>query len=418
MIDGWGVAVDRLISDFAQGTVEWMVEEGERARRLGHRRGPGLARPPGVLVGDAGADPRRDAAGDGPRPQGRPDRARLRPPARTRRSRSPPLRPFIELHEQVAGLVAPSKVVAIALNTSAIASEDGRPGRDRPGRRRDRAAGRRPGPVRRPGRSGRRSSARVEAPAVGRGLSVALHLDHEVLRLALRDPFRIARSDHDAGHAVTTVVVELRDDRYPGLVGHRRGLPGPVLRRDAPRRWPAVLPLLARRGRRARADGRRASPRAGDGDGPRRSPTTAARSARSTSPSTTSPARSPGMPVHRLLGLSAEIPPTDFTLGIDEPAVVAERAAPGGPVPGAQDQGRRRRPTSRRSRRSAAVYDGPIRVDANTGWQPDDAVALLPELERPRRRADRAAVPGAPPRPARAGSRSARRCRSSPTRAR
>src|SRR6478672_11647905 len=26
MIDGWGAAVDRLISDFAQGTVEWMVE--------------------------------------------------------------------------------------------------------------------------------------------------------------------------------------------------------------------------------------------------------------------------------------------------------------------------------------------------------------------------------------------------------
>src|SRR5512141_136212 len=30
MIEGWGVAVDRVISDFVQGTVEWMVEEGER----------------------------------------------------------------------------------------------------------------------------------------------------------------------------------------------------------------------------------------------------------------------------------------------------------------------------------------------------------------------------------------------------
>src|SRR6202795_5383305 len=29
MIEGWGVAVDRLISDFAQGTVEWMIERGE-----------------------------------------------------------------------------------------------------------------------------------------------------------------------------------------------------------------------------------------------------------------------------------------------------------------------------------------------------------------------------------------------------
>jgi len=26
---GWGVAVDRVISDFVQGTVEWMVEQAE-----------------------------------------------------------------------------------------------------------------------------------------------------------------------------------------------------------------------------------------------------------------------------------------------------------------------------------------------------------------------------------------------------
>ena len=29
MIDGWGVAVDRVISDFVQGTCEWMLEEAE-----------------------------------------------------------------------------------------------------------------------------------------------------------------------------------------------------------------------------------------------------------------------------------------------------------------------------------------------------------------------------------------------------
>src|SRR5438067_1429224 len=29
MIDGWGVAVDRVISDFLQGTVEWLVEQAE-----------------------------------------------------------------------------------------------------------------------------------------------------------------------------------------------------------------------------------------------------------------------------------------------------------------------------------------------------------------------------------------------------
>ena len=30
MIEGWGVAVDRVISDFVQGTVEWLVEEAEK----------------------------------------------------------------------------------------------------------------------------------------------------------------------------------------------------------------------------------------------------------------------------------------------------------------------------------------------------------------------------------------------------
>ena len=29
------------------------------------------------------------------------------------------------------------------------------------------------------------------------------------------------------------------------------------------------------------------------------------------------------------------------------------------------------------------VFAGPIRVDANTGWTRDDAVAILPELEKP-----------------------------------
>src|SRR3954464_1059611 len=55
--------------------------------------------------------------------------------------------------------------------------------------------------------------------------AATLTLRHEVLQLALRDPFRIARSDHDAGHAVTTVVIELTDDRFPGVVGLGEGYP-------------------------------------------------------------------------------------------------------------------------------------------------------------------------------------------------
>ena len=46
------------------------------------------------------------------------------------------------------------------------------------------------------------------------------------------------------------------------------------------------------------------------------------------------------------------------------------------------------------------MFGGPIRVDANTGWQPDDAVRPPAGARAARGRADRAAVPGPPARPA------------------
>jgi uncharacterized NAD-dependent epimerase/dehydratase family protein len=124
MIEGWGSAVDRLISDFAQGTVEWMVEEGERRGDWVIVEGQGSLDHPAyssvTLALIHGATPQAmilvHKAG-----QTKHDFDHL-PDA------SFPiadLRPFIDLHERVAGLVAPSKVVAIALNTSAIASPEG-----------------------------------------------------------------------------------------------------------------------------------------------------------------------------------------------------------------------------------------------------------------------------------------------------
>ena len=72
---------------------------------------------------------------------------------------------------------------------------------------------------------------------------MALHASQEVLRLSLRDPFRIARSDHDAGHAVTTVILELRDDRFPGLVGIGEGYPDRFYG-DTVETMAAVMPRL------------------------------------------------------------------------------------------------------------------------------------------------------------------------------
>jgi uncharacterized NAD-dependent epimerase/dehydratase family protein len=123
MIDGWGVAVDRLISDFAQGTVEWLIEEGERRGDWVIVEGQGSLDHPAyssvTLALIHGATPQAmvlvHKAG-----QTEHDFDHL--PGTS--FPIAPLRPFIELHERVAGLVSPSKVVAVALNTSSISSPD------------------------------------------------------------------------------------------------------------------------------------------------------------------------------------------------------------------------------------------------------------------------------------------------------
>jgi uncharacterized NAD-dependent epimerase/dehydratase family protein len=116
MIDGWGVAVDRVISDFVQGTVEWMVEEAEGRGDWILVEGQGSLDHPAyssVTLGLIhGATPHAMVMVHKPglaahdfdhRPDVSFPIAKL--PA------------FIALHESVAGLVAPSKVVGVALNT-------------------------------------------------------------------------------------------------------------------------------------------------------------------------------------------------------------------------------------------------------------------------------------------------------------
>lgn len=142
MIDGWGVAVDRVISDFLNGTVEWLVEEGERLGDWVIVEGQGSLDHPAysaVTLGLVhGATPHAmilvHRAGQEEKDFDHPT------------ERSFPIADlpgFIDLHERVAATVAPSKVVAIAVNTSqlpdavearravdAIAAETGLPADD------------------------------------------------------------------------------------------------------------------------------------------------------------------------------------------------------------------------------------------------------------------------------------------------
>jgi L-alanine-DL-glutamate epimerase-like enolase superfamily enzyme len=205
---------------------------------------------------------------------------------------------------------------------------------------------------------------------------VSLSLRHEVLRLGFRDPFRIARSEPGRDESVTTVIAELRDDRFPGLVGLGEGFPDEYYG-DTVATMAAAFPMLLT---------------AAEAFEPTRTGTeVASRRVEAAMPSNGAAkcavdialhdlaGKVAGLPVYRLLGLSADIPPTDFTIGLDEPAIVADRARRAGAFPALKIKvgGPGDLATLRAVRE---IYDGPLRVDANTGWTPDIAAALLAPL--------------------------------------
>jgi len=122
MIDGWGVAVDRVVADFLQGTTEWLVEEGEQRGDWVIIEGQGSLDHPAyssVTLGLIhGATPHAMVMVHKPGLADH-DFEHL-PEARFPIASLPG---FIALHEQIAALVAPSRVVAVALNTSLIHDE-------------------------------------------------------------------------------------------------------------------------------------------------------------------------------------------------------------------------------------------------------------------------------------------------------
>jgi uncharacterized NAD-dependent epimerase/dehydratase family protein len=123
MIEGWGVAVDRLISDFLNGTVEWLVEEGEARGDWVIVEGQGSIDHPAysaVTLGLIhGATPHAMVLVHRP---GQTEHDFDHLPGASFPIAE--LGPFIEVHERIAGLIAPSKVVALSLNTHDITDDD------------------------------------------------------------------------------------------------------------------------------------------------------------------------------------------------------------------------------------------------------------------------------------------------------
>jgi uncharacterized NAD-dependent epimerase/dehydratase family protein len=124
MIEGWGVAVDRVASDFVQGTTEWLVERAETMADWVFVEGQGSldhaayscvtlglihgSTPHAmVMVHEPGREYHHGWEGS--------------PYHRVKQ-----LVPFIKLHEEVAGLVFPSVVAAVALSTLSMSESQAR----------------------------------------------------------------------------------------------------------------------------------------------------------------------------------------------------------------------------------------------------------------------------------------------------
>ena len=209
-----------------------------------------------------------------------------------------------------------------------------------------------------------------------------LSLDAHSIFVPYRDPFRIARAH--GGDGMTSVIVELRHADWPDLVGYGEGYPDAYYG-ESLETIQAVLPLLlgavdpdALGAGEATAEVALAG--VGDALNDRIAHHGAAKCALDIALHDLLGKRL-GLAVHRLLGMPTDIPPTDFTIGIDEPDIVATRAQRASHFPALKIKlgGPQDRATLEAVRR---VFNGPIRVDANTGWEPDAGARLLPDLIR------------------------------------
>ena len=126
MIEGWGVSVDRVISDFINGTAEWLVEQAEQMGDWIFVEGQGSIDHPAYSAVTLGLV-------HGTTPQAM---VLVHQPGRSGHfgweqntgvaSPTLSLQDNIRLYELVANAVSPSRVAAIALNTVLLSEKEAR----------------------------------------------------------------------------------------------------------------------------------------------------------------------------------------------------------------------------------------------------------------------------------------------------
>jgi uncharacterized NAD-dependent epimerase/dehydratase family protein len=126
MIEGWGVAIDRVVSDFVNGTAEWLVARAEEMADWIFVEGQGSIDHPAysaVTLGLVhGAAPHAMVLVHQP---GRPAHHGWE----GEDGRASPIKSIsqnIALYETVAAAVAPAPVAAVALNTSLLTDAQAR----------------------------------------------------------------------------------------------------------------------------------------------------------------------------------------------------------------------------------------------------------------------------------------------------
>ena len=126
MIEGWGISVDRVISDFLNGTAEWLVEQAEEMGDWIFVEGQGSIDHPAysaVTLGLVhGTTPHAMVLVHQPGRRGHFGWEQAT-------GRASPTKTIIEnirLYETMANAVAPSRVAAIALNTASLSEDEAR----------------------------------------------------------------------------------------------------------------------------------------------------------------------------------------------------------------------------------------------------------------------------------------------------